>query len=113
MIQITRKGTVEIMKKKLIRVTSLVLVVVTVLSLFAGCSKGETVTVKPLVPEKQIFEDSYTKNADITEEQKRSVDLPYSGLCGRTLYGGYFSLQRRGGVWIRISLSLPPAQPKL
>ena len=55
------------MKKKLIRVTSLVLVVVTVLSLFAGCSKGETVTVKPLVPEKQIFEDSYTKNADITE----------------------------------------------
>lgn len=55
------------MKKKLIRITSLVLAVITVVSLFAGCSKEETVAVKPIVPEKQIFEDSYTQNADITE----------------------------------------------
>ena len=62
------------MKNKLIRITSLVLVIITVLSLFAGCSKGETVAAKPLVPEKQIFEDSYTKNSNITDFVSYSTD---------------------------------------
>jgi hypothetical protein len=61
------------MKNKLIRITSLVLVIITVLSLFAGCGKKD-VEIVPLVPEKQIFEDSYTQNQDINEFMKYATD---------------------------------------
>lgn len=61
------------MNKKIFRLISLSLAVLTICSSFVGC-KTKKKEEGPLTPEKQIFEDSYDRNADITEFMTYATD---------------------------------------
>lgn len=78
-----------IMFKKLTRPICLLLAIIAMLALFAGCSDKEAVEVPILVPEEQLFADEYEVNEDINNNMSYYIDyirnLKTNGSYGKSL----------------------------
>jgi hypothetical protein len=62
------------MRKNIKKIICLLLALVAVMSLFAGCAEEQEDEIPVIIPEQQIFDDKYERNDDITNFMTYTVD---------------------------------------